>query len=286
MPFARSQPGLTSLARTLQQLEKDRSRVQLYENSSRLDLKNLSAHSTGHFSLTKDVSDLRSPPMSPPISPREQGDGFDFVVEALDDSGKQVSYWHDLPLYVSDEEKQLIPFHVNFINEIPRCTRKKFEVSTKLDMNPIKQDVKKGVLREYKKDPGFIHPDVGVAGDNDPLDACEIGLRLIPTGEVRAAKVLGCLCMIDEEEADWKLIVIDATDPWAKVLDDIGDVEDQLPGMLDQIREWWRTYKVPDGKPLNRFGFDEKFMDRRYAMDVIEQAHEAWRKKFTPAVAG
>ena len=35
-------------------------------------------------------------------------------------------------------------------------------------------------------------------------------------GEVRAVKVLGVLCMIDDGEADWKVVVIDAADPWGE----------------------------------------------------------------------
>ena len=29
-------------------------------------------------------------------------------------------------------------------------------------------------------------------------------------------KVLGVLCMIDDGEADWKVVVIDAADPWGE----------------------------------------------------------------------
>lgn len=35
-----------------------------------------------------------------------------------------------------------------------------------------------------KQDPAHVPEDVGVGGDNDPLDVCEIGLRQIPTGAV------------------------------------------------------------------------------------------------------
>ena len=57
--------------------------------------------------------------------------------------------------------------------------------------------MKKGVLREFKKgdiffnygclprtweDPTFVHPDCNVRGDNDPLDVCEIGLKIINPG--------------------------------------------------------------------------------------------------------
>ena len=89
-------------------------------------------------------------------------------------------------------------------------------------------------------------------------------------------KVLGTLLMIDEGECDWKVVVIDALDKWADCLNDINDVEEQLPGLLDAIREWYRTYKIPDGKPPNNFGLDEKFMGRTYAMEVIDECHHAW----------
>jgi inorganic pyrophosphatase len=91
-------------------------------------------------------------------------------------------------------------------------------------------------------------------------------------------KVLGVLLMIDEGECDWKVIVIDAADKWAPFINDIDDVEEQLPGMLSAIREWYRTYKIPDGKPPNVFGLDEKFMDKRYALEVISECHHAWEQ--------
>lgn len=94
-------------------------------------------------------------------------------------------------------------------------------------------------------------------------------------------KVLGVLLMIDEGECDWKVIAIDAADKWAPFVDDIQDVEEQLPGMLDAIREWYRTYKIPDGKPPNVFGLDEKFMNKQYAMEVIAECHHAWEELIT-----
>lgn len=50
------------------------------------------------------------------------------------------------------------------------------------------------------EDPEHVHPDTGYQGDNDPLDVCEIGLRIVATGDVRQVKVLGVLAMIDEGE--------------------------------------------------------------------------------------
>jgi inorganic pyrophosphatase len=95
---------------------------------------------------------------------------------------------------------------------------------------------------------------------------------------IRPVKVLGILCMIDEGECDWKVVVIDAEDKWAPFLNDVDDVKEQLPGMLGAIREWYRTYKIPDGKPPNVFGLGEKFMDKNYAKEVIDECHHAWEQ--------
>ena len=34
-------------------------------------------------------------------------------------------------------------------------------------------------------------------GDNDPLDVCEIGLRILGLAEIVPVKILGTLCLID-----------------------------------------------------------------------------------------
>lgn len=87
--------------------------------------------------------------------------------------------------------------------------------------------------------------------------------------------------MIDEGEADWKVVTIDAEDKWAPFLNDINDVEKYLPGQLDAIREWFRTYKIPDGKPPNVFGLGERFMDKAYALEVIKECNHAWKELIT-----
>jgi inorganic pyrophosphatase len=215
--------------------------------------------------------------------------------------GKVISAWHDIPLFVMNEKTGKPLGTLNFVCEIPRCSRKKFEIATNEPGNPIKQDEKKGVLREFKKgdlyfnygclprtweDPEHEHPDTGCKGDNDPLDVCEIGLRIVPTGDVRQIKVLGVLAMIDDGETDWKIIAIDSKDRWAPELNDIEDVERLLPGVVDSVREWFRTYKIPDGKPPNRFALNERAMNAKYAMKVVKECHLAWRKLVGQATDG
>jgi inorganic pyrophosphatase len=227
------------------------------------------------------------------IMERGQAGTKDYRVHVLakgeeDMTVAELSLWHDVPLVAEPREGSSL---FNFICEIPKCTRKKFEVATTEGATPIKQDEKKGVLREFKKgdiffnygcfprtweDPRHVSPDTGYPGDNDPLDVCEIGLRQVQTGEIRPVKVLGVLAMIDDDETDWKVVAIDAEDRWAPELNDIDDVERLIPGTVSLIREWFRTYKIPDGKPPNKFALDERCMGAKYAHKVIHETHTFW----------
>lgn len=94
-------------------------------------------------------------------------------------------------------------------------------------------------------------------------------------GTVTEVKPLGVLAMIDDGELDWKVVAVSVDDPLAKEYNDIDDVPDAVK---DGIREWFRWYKTPDDKPLNGFGFDEKYLDAAAAKEVIEETHEAWKK--------
>lgn len=176
--------------------------------------------------------------------------------------------------------------------EIPKWTRAKFEVATKEPNNPIKQDEKKGVLRDYKhgdmlfnygfmpqtwEDPGHVCKDTGYKGDDDPLDMVEVGCRQMQSGQVAEVKVVGCLAMIDDGETDWKVFCIRVDDPLAPLIDDVEDLNRELPGAVDTMREWFRTYKLAEGKPLNAFALDEKCMARSYTQKVIEETHGMWR---------
>ncbi|KAM6972838.1 inorganic pyrophosphatase 2, mitochondrial [Aplochiton taeniatus] len=180
--------------------------------------------------------------------------------------------------------------------EVPRWSNAKMEIATKEPLNPIKQDVKKGKLRyvanifphkgyiwnygalpQTWEDPSHSDKDTKCCGDNDPLDVCEIGSMVCSPGQVIQVKVLGVLAMIDEGETDWKVIAINAQDPDAQILNNIDDVRKSRPGHLEATVDWFKKYKVPDGKPENQFAFNGQFKDKDFAVEVIKSTHEHWR---------
>jgi len=115
-------------------------------------------------------------------------------------------------------------------------------------------------------------------GDNDPLDVCEIGEQVGYVGQVKQVKVLGIMALLDEGETDWKVIVVDIHDPLASKLNDIEDVERHLPGLIRATNEWFRIYKIPDGKPENTFAFSGEAKNKKYAVEIVHECYEAWRR--------
>lgn len=202
----------------------------------------------------------------------------------LSHQGERISIWNDIPLQTKES------LH-HFVCEVPKGTRQKMEVQTHLACHPIKQDLIDGKLRQYRhgdmicnygampqtwEDPSHISPHTGAPGDGDPLDMVEIGGEALPLGSVSSVKVLGVLGLIDNGETDWKIIGVRENDPLAEQLHSIEDVERTQPGLLARLREWLRVYKVADGKPVNTFAFDGEYRGPDFALDIIQQCHQAW----------
>jgi len=224
---------------------------------------------------------------------RGRPNSLDYRLFFRDPKGNVVSPFHDIPLHPAGQPSNIC----NMVVEVPRWTNAKMEIDTKAKMNPIKQDTKKGKLRfvhncfphhgyiwnygaipQTWEDPKHTDENTNCKGDNDPIDACEIGFKVHPQGAVIQIKVLGVMALIDEGETDWKVICIDTQDPLADQMNDIDDVETHMPGFLAATYEWFRIYKIPAGKPENQFAFNGEAKNKEFAISVIEQTHKQWQK--------
>ena len=52
----------------------------------------------------------------------------------------------------------------------------------------------------------------------------------------------------------------------------------EFPGELEKIRVWFKDYKTPDGKPENKFGFNDQYKNREYTLHIIHETHESYNK--------
>ena len=42
--------------------------------------------------------------------------------------------------------------------------------------------------------------------------------------------------------------------------------------------EWFKIYKMPDGKPVNEFAFNSEPKNKEFAENIIAGCHESWKK--------
>merc|ERR1711924_422533 len=77
---------------------------------------------------------------------------------------------------------------------------------------------------------------------------------------------------------DWKMIAVNSKDPKFASVNDVADVEREFPGEIQKILEWFRDYKIPDGKPANAFGYDNKCMSAEFAMEIVDETNEFYNK--------
>lgn len=52
----------------------------------------------------------------------------------------------------------------------------------------------------------------------------------------------------------------------------------EFPGEIEKIRTWFQDYKIPDGKPANVFGYDNKVCHSVAAS--LQKAHHEILKDF------
>jgi len=86
----------------------------------------------------------------------------------------------------------------------------------------------------------------GLSGDGDPLDICVISERPIDRSEIIVeSHVVGGLRMVDEGQADDKIIAILRNDPIWGEADEIGDIPSAL---ISRLQHYFETYKLKPGQ--------------------------------------
>ncbi len=197
--------------------------------------------------------------------------------------GRYVSPWHDIPLQIP-EEGNLFNFHV----EIPMYSTAKMEMNKEVQGNPIMQDTSNGAPRFYHYGApvfnyGFLpqtwestqhtDPSTNVAGDNDPIDAIEIGPGPLTMGSTHKVKILGSLALIDGGETDHKVVVIRDDDPLFGSVNSMDDLERNKPGTKARIIDWMKNYKTAEGKGVNQLA-SETFTSSDGATKVVMTTHQ------------
>ncbi len=164
------------------------------------------------------------------------------------------------------------PNVINVVTEIQKGSVNKYELDKKT--GKIFLDRVNGTASlGYPADYGYV-PDT-LCEDGDPLDALLIIDESVPPGIVVPARPIGVLNMVDDGEADEKLVCVaseDVTKSHIKSIEDLGgNFKPMVEHFYSQYKAWKKNWQ---GTPVSFNGWG----DAAEAKKIINQSIELAKK--------
>lgn len=154
-----------------------------------------------------------------------------------------------------------VPDYVNAIIEIPKGSRAKYELDKTTGMLKLDRVLYSSVY--YPANYGFIPQTY--CDDKDPLDILVLSqIEMQPLCLVEA-KVIGVMRMLDQGEADDKIIAVCAHDMSVNYINDINELP---PHFIAELRHFFEEYKKLEEKVVHI----EEFQNARLAKKILGHA--------------
>src|SRR5690606_54476 len=170
--------------------------------------------------------------------------------------------WHDVSHDFNGTD-------ITGIIEIPKGTRAKYELDKESGM--LKLDRVLFASMYYPANYGFIPQTF--CEDNDPLDILILSqIDVVPLCLVEA-KVIGVMQMLDQGEADDKIIAVSAGDPSVNHINDISELP---PHFISELRSFFEDYKKLEDKVV----VVEEFGGKETAIRIIEESFELYKRTY------
>lgn len=174
---------------------------------------------------------------------------------------RKFNAWHDV--FPGDNLQDF----VNGIIEIPKGTRAKYELDKASGLIKLDRVLYSSVY--YPANYGFIPQSY--CDDKDPLDILILSqIDVVPMCIV-PAKVIGVMRMLDNQEADDKIIAVAAGDPSVSHINDISELPQHF---ISELRNFFEDYKKLENKTV----VVEEFFDRSTALNIIQESFALYDK--------
>jgi inorganic pyrophosphatase len=172
--------------------------------------------------------------------------------------------WHDVDI------GSAAPDRVRAIIEIPKGSKVKYELDKPTGLLKVDRILYSSVV--YPANYGFIPQTLG--DDNDPLDILVWMQEPVVPMSILNARPIGILHMVDEGEADEKIVAVHIDDPEYASFTHI----DQLPGHRQrELQRFFRDYKQLEGKVVEV----DVIAGPDRAREVIERARKLYLEQRT-----
>lgn len=162
-----------------------------------------------------------------------------------------------------------LPDVVKGIIEIPKGNRAKYELDKESGLLRLDRVLFSSMY--YPHNYGFIPQSY--CDDHDPLDILILSqIEVVPLCIVEA-KVIGVMRMLDNGEADDKIIAVAAGDPSVTHYNDISELP---PHMTTEIMSFFEDYTKLENKTV----VVEKFFDKATAMEILDNSYKMYQKHY------
>ncbi|PID83256.1 inorganic pyrophosphatase [Candidatus Campbellbacteria bacterium] len=160
---------------------------------------------------------------------------------------------HDIPAGSADE--------MNVIIEIPKFSKNKYEIDKETGL--IALDRVMHTAQDYPFDYGFVPQTL--YDDGDALDVVVLTTHALAPGILVRCRPVAVMEMVDDGEADDKVIAVPVDDPRFDEVQDLGDLNTHF---LKEMKHFFGTYKKIQNKEVSV----GDFKNAQEAKDAFEKS--------------
>jgi len=172
-------------------------------------------------------------------------------------NGEKMNLWTEL------KSGPNVPDVLYAVIEIPKGSRNKYEYDKDMESFALDRVLYSSVT--YPADYGFIPQTI--YDDGDPMDILVLMDQPTFPGCIIESRPIGIMGMIDGGDKDYKLLAVPVEDPKYENIKDIDDVPTHL---LDEIAEFFKTYKNLEGKEVEILSWENAEIAKKEAIRSIE----------------